>query len=476
MAINNLSLSRSYAQQSKLLRRGLMAQLYATKQINPIGQQTDLLLSDLLGSFKRYAGNQQTAYDSGSVQSSSTNTSNQWERVVDRAINQVLGKSPGKGANNFVNALDTAFPSKGYGRSTTTLSIGAENYSTNGLLAEISTEQAILYRQVSTNMTDALKVLAGIQYFSPKADKESVEALRELIRGRINFLVEEFRRADEPRSDLVESYLRSLDEYTTEFGKQAYLNDPRLAVTIEDEEQTTNFKLFKSYIETLSEAWARYYNAGKFGRLDSLSVKVDRARVLLPIVSQANLDFSNALESVGLSENERRSRASLFTALDLPAILEFPVTPSKDKSGGNQNSIQIDISRRFLEIVVGNNSNTSTGKSKLTGEIKVITPDPAYLSTWLPKITVSDLIDWLDRYSNIEAPSALESTYGIDFVTDQADRLFWTIAPVVANLKTIVAADSSSQSMLKQILSNERVTWALDNILSQLNALAELAA
>jgi hypothetical protein len=443
MTIDNLSLSLSSAQQSKKLRLGLMAQLYATKPINPIGnpnEQASLLLSDLLGSFKRYAGNQQTAYDSGSVQSSPTNTSNQWERVVDRAINQVLGKSPGKGANNFVSALDAAFPSKGYGRSTMTLSIGAENYSTNGLLAEISTEQAILYRQVSTNMTDALKVLAGIQYFSPKADKESVEALRELIRGRINFLVEEFRRADEPRSDLVESYLRSLAESTNEFGKQAYIKDPRLAVTIEDEEQTTNFRLLESYIKTLGQAWARYFNAGKSGRVNSLSVRVDRARVLLPIVAQANLDFSNALESVGLSENERRSRASLFTALDLPAIL--------------------------LE-------DTASQEAVRTFPPSL---DPDYLSTWLPNITVSDLIDWLDRYSNIEAPSALESTYGIDFVTDQADRLFWTIAPVVAHLKTIVAINSSSQSMLKQILSNERVTWALDNILSQLNALAELSA
>jgi hypothetical protein len=444
MAIDNLSLSRSYAQQSRILRRGLMAQIYATKPINPINTtdaQQNLLLSDLLGSFKRYAGNQQTAYDSGSVQSSPTNTSNQWERVVDRAINQVLGKSPGKGANNFVNALDAAFPKQDYGRSMRTLSIGAENYSTNGLLAEISTEQAILYRQVSTNMTDALKVLAGIQYFSPKADKESVEALRELIRGRINFLVEEFRRADEPRSDLVESYLRSLAESTNEFGKQAYIKDPRLAVTIEDEEQITNFKLLESYIKTLSQAWATYFNAGRSGRVDSLSVRVDRARVLLPIVAQANLDFSNALESVGLNENERRSRASLFTALDLPAILAADLVLQQE------NSSDLPISSPGL--------------------------DPAYLSTWLPNITVSDLIDWLDRYANIEAPSALESTYGIDFVTDQADRLFWTIAPVVAHLKTI---NSSSQSMLKQILSNERVTWALDNILSQLNALAELAA
>jgi hypothetical protein len=313
----------------------MMAQLYATKAINPFGsadEQNSLLLSDLLGSFKRYAGNRQTAYDSGSVQSSPTNTSNQWERVVDRAINQVLGKSPTKGANNFVNALDTAFPSKGYGRSTMTVS-GGENYGTSGLLAEVSTEQAILYRQVSTNMTDALKVLAGIQYFSPKLDKESVEALRELIRGRINFLVEEFRRADEPRADLVESYLRSLTESTNEFGGKAYLNAAGAAVTIEDEEQVTNFQLFKSYLKTLRDAWAGYYKAERSRRFNSLSVRVDRA-----------------------------------------------------------------------------------------------------------------------------------------------DRLFWTIAPVVTHLKTVVASNPSSQSMLRQILSNERVAWALDNILSQLNALAELAA
>jgi hypothetical protein len=473
-------LSRSFARQSKILRKGLMAQLYATKAISPFGsadQQNSLLLSDLLGSFKRYAGNQQTAYDSGSVQSSPTNTSNQWERVVDRAINQVLGKSPGRGANNFVNALDAAFPKIGYGQSTMTIPmIGAENYSTNGLLAEVSTEQAILYRQVNINMADALKVLAGIQYFSPQADKESVEALRELIRGRITFLVEEFRRADEPRADLVESYLRSLDEYTTEFGKQAYLDSSRLTV-IEDEEQVTNFQLFKSYLNTLRDAWARYHNAENQGRFDSLSVRVDRARVLLPIVSQANLDFSNALESVGLSENERRSRASLFTALDSPAILEYPVDPTPPIIEINPTTPRRDRSSRqgsLFNIDIGSINFFSSGSNQ-SGNSTVMTLDPDYLSTWLPNITVSDLIDWLDRYSNNEAPSALNSTYGIDFVTDQADRLFWTIAPIVAHLKTVVAANPSSQSMLKQILSNERVLWALDNILSQLNALADLA-
>jgi len=434
-----------------------MAQLYNLQSLTPDGNRQDrsnILVSDLLGTLKRYVGNQQTAYDSGSVQSSPTNTSNQWERVVDRAINQALGKSPGKGANNFINALNIAFPKTGYGQTNMTVPTYNSGYTTNnnnsiGLLAEVSTEQAILYRQVSTNMADALKVLAEIQYFSPKVDKETVESLRELIRGRITFLVEEFRRADEPRADLVESYLRSLTEYTSEFGRQALLNGSAKPVTVEDEEQITNFQLLKSYLKTLSEAWAAYDKKEQSGRWDSLSVKVDRARVLLPIISQANLDFSNALESVGLSENERRSRASLFSAIDIP-----PILPKNDFEWAGTFNGEIGQ--------VGANINQPT-------------PNPSYLATWLPKITVSDFIDWLDRYANIEAPSALDSTYGIDFVTDQADRLFWTIAPVVAHIK-FFPPNPSGSSMLKQILSNERVTFALDNILAQLDALADLAA
>jgi hypothetical protein len=182
------------------------------------------------------------------------------------------------------------------------------------------------------------------------------------------------------------------------------------------------------------------------------------------------------LESVGLSENERRSRASLFTALDLPAILEYPVNSSSSVPDNQSNDRDRNSNdRSFINIILGNNVNVFLGNRSPSGSSTNMIPNPEDLATWLPNITVSDLIDWLDRYSNIEAPSALDSTYGIDFVTDQANRLFWTIAPVVTNLKTVVAANPSSQSMLKQILSNERVIWSLDNILSQLNALADLA-
>lgn len=438
-----LSLRRKRAQQFKELRTGFMAQLYPSQPTNTFSDARDtrnqqtLLLSDLLGSFKRYAGNQQTAYDNGSVQTSPTSSANKLERQVERAMNQALGRSPGRGASNFLNALNAAFPRGG---AIATAPVQAPMLpatpDSNGKVGELSSKQAALYRYASTIMMDGLKLLEGLQAYVPQADKERVDSLRSLIRTQIKALVEEFRWVDEPRSERVEAYLSALSDSVTEFGKQAFLNTPTLGVTLDDEQQNTNFELLKQYIQNVGTAWKSYYQSQKSGRSYSLSERLDRIHTLLPVVCQATIDFSNALESVGLSENERRSRASRFTVLaGLPIVI--------------------------VDGTVSRSGNEAT---------------PRPLSSWLPDITVNDLIDWLERFSQQEAPSALDSVYGIDFVTDQADRLFWTIAPIVAHLKTTVPLKPASQSPLEQILSNERVAWALDNLLTQLNELANLAA
>jgi hypothetical protein len=287
-----------------------------------------------------------------------------------------------------------------------------------------------------------------LRTFVSEADKERFEALRSLVQSQIMSLVEEFGRADEPRSAKVLSTLRSLQEYVIELGEQGQFNNPLLAATIDDEDQITKFDVLTNYIKLMSRTWAEYYNAEKSGRVYSISERADRARVLLPIVSQANQDLSNALESVGLSATERRSRACLFTTLQSPVI-------------------ELRMQSPVIEPPRGGSTTRSSATENEATENDI--------SVWLPDITVSDLQDWLNRFSTMEAPGALTSVYGIDFVTDQADRLFWTIAPIVGYLKTTRSLNPSGQSTLAQILSNERVGLAFDNLLSQLNALADLA-
>lgn len=454
MRITSTSLNRQQAQQFKLLRTGLMGQLYPRTTMSTIVLQTQetLLLSDLLGSFKRFASNQQTTYDyrpvvdqsndydNGTGQPSATTTANRLARQVDNAIAQAFRKVPGRVAPKFIDALDAAFPNPGNGqaltpaRSEIVLLPNGINHGKS--LAELSTRQLGLYRQTSVIAADALKVLDELRTFVSEADKERFEALRSLIQSQIISLIEEFGRADEPRSARVVAILRALQEYVVELGEQGHFNDPLLAATIEDDDQIAKFDVLNNYIKLMSRSWADYYNAEKSGRVCSISERADRARVMLPILSQANQDLGDALESVGLSPTERRSRACLFTTLHSSTIT------------GSDDSYE-------------SNGISSTSENEI--------------SAWLPDITVSDLQDWLKLFSTMEGPSALTSVYGIDFVTDQADRLFWTIAPIVAYLKTTQSLNPSGQSTLAQILSNERVSFAFNNLLSQLNALADLA-
>ncbi|MCY7321977.1 MAG: hypothetical protein LH660_09330, partial [Phormidesmis sp. CAN_BIN36] len=448
MGNNNFSLLRKQSIQLRQLRDGLMFQLYPTPGAPTVGKDgTEAILTNFLGSFQRFVGNQQTAYDSDSVRSSPTSSSaNSLERQVDSAIAQALRKTPGRGATNFVKALDAAYPRSKNGQTATAASRSQAvlyNSDSNGIynsygnakssgLGELSTRQLALHRQTSIIAADALRILEELHPFTPDADNDRVEALRSLIQSQITLLVEEFGRADEPRSARVESALKSLREYINEFGKQAQLNDSMLVAILDDENQTTKFELLSSYTKSISQAWTNYYRPGKSNQPSSLSERVDRARVLLPIVSQATIDFSDALESVGLNESERRSRASLFSTLNIDAIKETETASSRL-------SIRRDGVVRELPVA---------------GEtVRVAERTP--IGKWLPDITVSDLIDWLDRFSNMEAPSALESTYGIDLVTDQAHRLFMTIAAIVAHLKTTNSFSQGGKSMLEQILSNE---------------------
>jgi hypothetical protein len=463
MRVTSTFLNRKRAQQFKALRAGLIGQLYPTMPISTVGTNDDnqqiTLLSDLVGSFKRFASNQQTTFDNRAAnepviydvtagQSSAITIANAKSSKVDAAIAQAYRKAPGKISTNVVEALDAAFSKPSNGQ-LATLPVTSQSTSLNlregKALEELSTRQQGLYRQVSWVAMDALRLLNELHTFVPEADKERFLALQSLVESQIRSFVEEVGRPDEPRAARAISLLRSLQESIVELGDQGAFNDPTLAAILDDDEQIARFDVLKNYIKLMANSWSEYYANERSGRSYSISERADRARVLLPILSQANRDFGNALESVGVSESERRSRAYRFTTLQSPVITLQVTGESTD--GGS-------VCRRAETI-----EQTSEND----------------IAAWLSDITVSDLQDWLYRFSDLEAPNALTSVYGIDFVTDQSDRLFWIIAPVVAYLRTTKALNPAGQSALGQILSHERVGLALDNLLSQLNALADLA-
>ncbi len=450
------------------LRQAVIAQLYATRSNpyagsnNPQEKQVQVL-NDLASSFSRFAGNQQTAFDNGASRSATVIDSSGMERQIARAFNQVLGRAPGRGVDSFMSALNGAFPltatSEGqqvaFTPAKSVVSVYAPGNSSqngysngssagSGLNGQLPARQAALYRQVSILVGDALGVLAGLQPFVPEANSEQVEALRSQIQTELVAQRDEVGRIDEPRPERVRAYFDSLILHITEFGRRSFLNRRDLIATSSDEAQIAGFELLKNYTSTLRDIWDRFYNDDRsVSAAPSLGERVERANILLPIIAQGVNDFEAAMDSVDFTESDRHSTATKFSGLIDP------------------------------DVPLGAWTITQAGKSPAVIDFA----SPLMLQLTQPDMTVYDLTEWLDRFSTVEGPTSLADSgqYGLDFVTDQADTLFWMIVPIVTHIK-VTAPSLLGRTTLDQVLSNERVGWALDNILTQLNALAELGA
>lgn len=432
-------------------------------------------LSQIARVLGRSAGNEPTIYDNGTSRSSATSSTNALTLQVERALTQVLGRAPGRGSDGFVSALNSAFPTGTDGKVMVTPSRSAVSlYSPDveGLSGQLSAEQASLYRQASLIGSDALKVLEGLKPFNPTADLDAIAALKALIGSQIRSLIEEFGRLDEPRKERVNSFFDTLlvfsDTQSSQviggsifrLGEITRLNSPNLGremldgrstnsaldngiapVTVDDETQVAGYELLINYVQTLRDIWLRYLpdtliETQVTGRY---SERLSRVNIMLPVVADSNISFMTAMDSVGFTESERRSDAALFITLETPPVVNL----------GN---------------ILGNDTTT-------TIEI------PA-----LPDMTVNDFDEWVDRFTSLEAPSLLSSAgqFGLDFVTDQADTLFWTIASVLyaITLPPFNGADSPQRrnqtKLLGKVLTFERVQQTLSELVFQLDTLADL--
>jgi hypothetical protein len=98
-------------------------------------------------------------------------------------------------------------------------------------------------------------------------------------------------------------------------------------------------------------------------------------------------------------------------------------------------------------------------------------PDITF-SILLPDITVNDFNEWVERFATLEAPSILSASgqFGLDFVTDQADTIFWVMSTVLS----LTIASDPDLGLLDQLFSFERVKQTLNELLFQLDTLASL--
>lgn len=408
----------------------------------------------------RSAGNETTVYDNGSVRSGVSSAASSLTLQVERALTQVLGRSPGRGPDGFISALNSAFPTAKDGQvmmQPARSLVSLHSPITEGSTGQLSVEQANLYRQASIIGSDTLKVLDGLTPFDPKADIDAVEALRALVRSQIRSLIDEFGRLDEPRKQRVDTYFKTLlgrdetgreDGYLYRLGEEAHLGRGEafglelkvVPVTLEDETQVAGFELLIGYVTTLLQSW-RNYEAAKTSTspiAGRYSDRLSRTSIMLPVIADSNASLMSAMDSIGFTQSERRSDSALFSNLQAPT--EDPEIPGKITLGNTQAAII------------------------------------------LPDITVNDFDEWVDRFTSLEAPSVLSTSgqFGLDFVTDQADTLFWTIGVVLyavlpqKDQAGRLLSNRNQGKLLGKVLAFERVQQSLSELIYQLDTLASL--
>jgi hypothetical protein len=402
-------------------------------------------LRALANTFSRFAQTQQTAYESG-VAASSNGTTSVMERTVEHAIAQVLGRTPGSDGG-LGSALNDAFPMLANGQvasapirgvvSTIGTNVpGAANSNAAALSGQISAEQATLFRQAGLVVPDGRKVLSSIQPFATVDQPDIVDSLRGIIDQALATLLDEFGRVDEPRTELVEDYLRNAKTSLAQFGPIAKVDGKTaIPVTFSDEQQIAGFKLVVTYVGQLESAWRHYLGRRQnaFEAYPLFTERLARASQMLGVIAQANVNFMAAMDSVGFPEAERRSAASRFEYLDSGLHGHAGLTK--------------------LAALVGGKLMYST-------------------------MTVYDYTAWVEKLTRYDGPRYLTDSgqVGLEFVTAQADKLFCTIAPVLYFALSSANQSFLTQPIVAQVLRHERVTWAMSDLFSQLDVLADLAA
>jgi hypothetical protein len=401
----------------------------------PTQTTSDMYLAQIANTFTRYAQTKTTVFDDGGGSTpSGPAAGNLLTRQAERALTTVLGRGVGKDVGGFMTALNSRFPIGGDGQVQFTPAqtavalyapagdLATAQATAAGLAGQLSAEQATLYRHASTISADALRVLAGLQPFVPEAETDKVEALRALVQAVFSTVVSEFGRVDEPRPDRVERYLSALDEHLARFGETAFLDRRFVAPpSTDDEGMLAGYDLVRSYAATLRQIWNEYRRPRNRLTFPLFSQRLQRASVMLPVLAEGNANFMSAMDSVGYTTAERRSQAARFIELLPPG-----------RRGGSA----------------------------------------------VPDITVGDLTDEVDSLATSDGPAYLADggQYGLELLADQADRIFFNIAPVLIRVRAGATSAPTYQPIVAQVLMHERVSWALDDLFHQLDALADLAA
>jgi hypothetical protein len=268
-------------------------------------------------------------------------------QIASRAVADVLGwKVKTDDPKGFVGALTQAFTLTEVEGHIVSKWVPRNYAVQSDLSGGITGAQASLYTRANDALGESLPLLDGLYALDPAAVPEDVDALREVVRDQMTQLVNELGYAGGPRVARVNQYFflllgpplsLSLSSATVpQFdpdkiqGTLGNLRDyyglatlPKgkpnpLVNTVDDEQNTTNFRVLSDYLTSLAQSWISNLQFFVLQSVNTVTSTPFLGTQLVLISRQLSVtaelvdDVRFALDSVFIGSSERQTLLIVF--------------------------------------------------------------------------------------------------------------------------------------------------------------------
>jgi hypothetical protein len=395
------------------------------------GNNQDALV-DLVSDIAAYMPtSQEVGGPVGRPRTSGTGAPAALQELVDRELMAVLGgrvktlEDSKPDPKSFLTSLTRAFQYEELDGQTRYKHVPRAYAVQTELGGAITGAQASLYRRARVALDDALPLLAGLAPLDPASDNEETAAVRAIVRTEFVELVNELGREGGPRVQRVDDIFVMLKKHIKALEERFGL-DPNRIVTVEEEQDLTNFEVIRDYVSGLDATWRE--NRTKFTGNGSryLGTQLVRLARALNSVAESVEETYRVMDAVLLGPSERQT-----------VEINFPA------------QIQIDGRTEYL-------LTDDKGRPIRDAQGNLVEP---------PSMVVEELLSWVERFATEEGPT---------LIREGGRRGVQAIEPVAVRLALLVKA--ASQISIRHIaFTRTRVRRALSELADQLKEVADLA-
>jgi hypothetical protein len=280
--------------------------------------------------------------------------------IADKAIREVLSwRAKGDDPKGFLGALNQAFDLKqveGHTEWTWT----PRSYTVQTDMGAVTGAQASIYTRAKVALDQSMPLLDGLYPLTPNVEAEDLATVQSVVRSQFTALVNEFGVVGGPRVPRVDELFdlllsRKVTEQRNQrpdpetipragslgLVRERFGMQRRDVVSIEDEQNLTNYLILVDYVIGLWESWNYYRDFFVRTRLGESKdpffgtqlVLISRA---LEVVAQGVQDAYYTMDSVFIGDAERQTTQLDFAHLNLNGIF-IP-----DAQGGREQLVLID--------------------------------------------------------------------------------------------------------------------------------------